>query len=182
MRDRNDRNEEAETVSIRDLRPGDGDALGRLMVEVYADLEGFPTREDQPDYYHMLANVGELADQTDTRILIASSAENQLLGGVVFFGDMKNYGSGGIAPTIRNASGIRLLVVDPMARRMGVGRSLTHACIQLAREKGHSEVILHTTGAMKVAWRLYEDIGFERSEDLDFCQEELPVFGFRMSL
>ena len=35
---------------------------------------------------------------------------------------------------------------------------------------------------MQVAWRLYQKMGFERSPDLDFTQEELPVFGFRLGL
>jgi hypothetical protein len=43
-------------------------------------------------------------------------------------------------------------------------------------------VILHTTAAMRVAWALYERLGFRRSEDLDFMQGELPVFGFRLRL
>jgi len=65
---------------------------------------------------------------------------------------------------------------------MGVGRALTEACIQLAREAGHTEVILHTTQAMQVAWGLYERMGFERSTGLDFLQGQLPVFGFRLLL
>jgi hypothetical protein len=35
---------------------------------------------------------------------------------------------------------------------------------------------------MWIAWGLYERLGFERSEDLDFMQGELPVYGFRLSL
>jgi ribosomal protein S18 acetylase RimI-like enzyme len=63
-----------------------------------------------------------------------------------------------------------------------VGKALTHACIERARERGHAQVILHTTLAMRVAWALYESLGFERSEDLDFRQGDLPVFGFRLRL
>ena len=63
----------------------------------------------------------------------------------------------------------------PIARRR-------YSCIQLARDKGHSHVVLHTTHAMQVAWSLYEKLGFERSKDLDFVQEGLQVFGFRLWL
>jgi hypothetical protein len=35
---------------------------------------------------------------------------------------------------------------------------------------------------MKVAWKMYEKIGFRRAKDLDFIQEKLPVFGFRLSI
>jgi hypothetical protein len=36
--------------------------------------------------------------------------------------------------------------------------------------------------AMQIAWKMYENLGFKRSEDLDFMQGELPVFGFRLAL
>jgi hypothetical protein len=54
--------------------------------------------------------------------------------------------------------------------------------ILLARDKGHSQVILHTTQAMQPAWGLYLKLGFERALDLDFSQQELPVCGFRLRL
>ena len=44
------------------------------------------------------------------------------------------------------------------------------------------EVIIHTTKAMQTAWKMYEGFGFKRSEDLDFMQGELPVFGFRLQM
>ena len=77
---------------------------------------------------------------------------------------------------------IRFLGVDPESRGAGVGKALTNACLQLARDRGHPQVILHTTQVMRVAWNLYQKMGFERSADLDFVQEELPVFGFRLWL
>ncbi len=168
-------------LTIRDLRPTEADALGRLMVEVYSSLEGFPTPDEQPRYYELLAHIGDFTQKKDARVLVALAGE-ELVGGVVYFGDMAEYGSGGTATTVQKASGIRLLGVSPKSRNLGVGRALTQACIQLAREKGHAQVILHTTQAMQIAWQLYERLGFVRSEDLDFSQQDLPVFGFRLPL
>jgi ribosomal protein S18 acetylase RimI-like enzyme/catechol 2,3-dioxygenase-like lactoylglutathione lyase family enzyme len=166
--------------TIRDLRPGESEALGRLLVQAYSQLEGFPTPAEQPRYYEMLANIGSFAAKPDTRVLVAVSDDEKLLGGVVYFADMAQYGSGGAATAVTNASGIRLLGVDPALRKCGAGKALTQACIALARERGHAQVILHTTQAMKIAWGLYEKLGFERSPDLDFAQQELQVFGFRL--
>jgi hypothetical protein len=56
------------------------------------------------------------------------------------------------------------------------------ACIEKARGKNHGQVIIHSTAYMKVAWKMYEKLGFERSEDLDFKQEDLQVYGFRLQL
>lgn len=168
--------------TIRDLRPGESAALGRLMVDVYSRLDGFPTPQQQPRYYEMLANIGDFAKKKDARVLVALSPAGDLLGGVVYFGDMAEYGSGSTATRETDASGIRLLGVDPAARGMGVGRALTEACIRLARDSGHAQVVLHTTQAMQVAWAMYDKLGFVRSTDLDFMQGELPVFGFRLRL
>jgi len=169
-------------LTIRDLRRDEYDALGKLMVKVYAHLDGFPKPEEQPAYYEMLANIGRFTENKDARVLVAVSEHGELVGGVVYFGDMAQYGSGGTATSVKNASGIRLLGIDPKFRGAGAGKALTNACIELAREKGHAEVVLHTTQAMRVAWGLYERLGFERSEDLDFSQQGLPVFGFRLKL
>ncbi len=73
---------------------------------------------------------------------------------------MAHYGSGGSATRETNASGFRLLAVADEARGMGVGRALVLRCLELARERQHGQVILHTTNAMKIAWKLYEDLGF----------------------
>ena len=75
-----------------------------------------------------------------------------------------------------------MLGVSQQHRNSGAGTALTSACLQMARQDGHSQVILHTTQAMQIAWRLYERLGFVRSDDLDFSQQGLPVFGFRLKL
>lgn len=130
----------------------------------------------------MLGDIGSFGTKPEAEVLVATDLDNTLLGGVVYFGDMAQYGSGGTAIEEQNASGIRLLAVAPAARRMGVGKALTEACIARARVRNHANVVLHTTEAMKVAWGMYERLGFERATDLDFMQEQLPVFGFRLRL
>ncbi|HEY0678103.1 MAG TPA: GNAT family N-acetyltransferase [Chitinophagaceae bacterium] len=168
--------------TIRNARPDEFPEVGRLMVEVYSQLEGFPKPEQQPVYYNMLLNIGELTKKPATELLIAVDTRDKITGGVVFFGDMQYYGSGGTATKEQNAAGFRLLAVDPATRGAGIGKMLTNACIQKARDNGLSQVIIHSTKAMQTAWRMYENIGFKRSEDLDFMQGELPVYGFRLML
>lgn len=50
------------------------------------------------------------------------------------------------------------------------------------KSKKQPQIILHTTSYMKAAWSLYEKMGFERYEEVDFMQGELPVFGFRYAV
>jgi GNAT superfamily N-acetyltransferase len=167
---------------VRAAAPDEFPVIGELMVNVYSQLEGFPTKNEQPKYYKMLANIGSLTENPKTKLLIAISSSGKIGGGVVYFSDMKYYGSGGTATSEKNASGFRLLAVDPATRGQGIGKLLTKACIQMAKDEKQKQIIIHTTKAMQVAWKMYEKMGFKRSKDLDFIQVELPVFGFRLLL
>lgn len=167
---------------VRNAREAEFDEIGQLMVRVYSDLEGFPNAEEQPAYYDMLTNIGELTKKPNTELLVAVSSNGKIAGGVVYFSDMKFYGSGGTATQVQNASGFRLLAVDPSTRGHGVGKLLTNVCINKAKEHRNRQVVIHTTNSMQIAWKMYEDLGFKRSEDLDFMQADLLVYGFRLSL
>ncbi|MCX2742020.1 GNAT family N-acetyltransferase [Pontibacter anaerobius] len=167
---------------VRNACATEYERIGKLLVRVYAQLEGFPKEHEQPAYYNMLSNIGDLTANPGTELLVAASAEGKIAGAVVFFSNMQYYGSGGIATKEQNAAGFRLLAVDSAARGQGIGRLLTEACIQKARDEKLSQVIIHTTRAMLPAWKMYESLGFRRSEDLDFLQGDLPVFGFRLPL
>lgn len=162
--------------------PEEFEEIGALMVQVYSQLEGFPKISEQPDYYKMLANVGALTNNPGTALLVAVNDENSISGAVVYFNEMKYYGSGGTATREENAAGFRLLAVDPAIRGKGIGKLLANECIKKARENKLGQVIIHTTMAMHTAWRMYEQMGFKRSEDLDFSQQGFPVFGFRLLL
>lgn len=172
----------ATAVTIRDARDDECSALGELLVEAYSRLPGFPSAREQPAYYEMLAKIGHLRARPHVRVLVAATPAEELVGGVAYFGDMAEYASGGTAMTLKSTSGLRLLAVAPSFRGIGAGEALTRACVDLARANGHSQLVLHTTAAMEAAWRLYEKLGFVRSEDLDFSQCDLPVFGFRLHL
>lgn len=167
--------------TVREAHREEFDPLGQLMVAVYSNLAGFPSPEAQPRYYEMLANIGLMTEKPNTKLLVAVVGDT-LLGGIVYFADMAQYGSGGTATQEQSASGFRLLAVAPEARGMGVGKALADACIALARKRHHRQVIIHTTRAMQTAWTMYEHMGFRRSEDLDFLQGDLQVFGFRFDL
>jgi GNAT superfamily N-acetyltransferase len=168
--------------TVRNAEPREFEAIGKLLVEVYSQLEGFPKPKDQPAYYHLLANVGDLTKIPGTELLAAIEQNGDLAGAVVYFSNMKNYGSGGKATSLHNTSGFRLLAVNPKFRGQGIGKILTQACISRSKEQQHQQLVIHTTAAMQTAWKMYERIGFKRAPDLDFMQGDLEVFGFRLAL
>ncbi len=171
-----------EEFIVRNAMPGEFDPIGKLMVQVYSQLEGFPTELEQPAYYKMLSDIGSFTNKPGTELLVAVSPAGIIAGAVVFFSDMQYYGSGGTATREQNAAGFRLLAVDPLARGRGIGKLLTNECIRKAHTKKLHQMIIHTTMAMQTAWKMYEGLGFKRSGDLDFMQGDLPVYGFRLLL
>ncbi|MNG05621.1 Mycothiol acetyltransferase [compost metagenome] len=153
-----------------------------MLISVYSQLDGFPKEDEQPNYYKMLANIGDFTNHPETELLVAVDNNNTILGAVVYFNDMQYYGSGGIATQEKNAAGFRLLGVDHNARGKGIGKLLTQECIRKATKNNLNQVIIHSTLAMQTAWKMYENLDFQRSEDLDFMQGELAVFGFRLKI
>jgi GNAT superfamily N-acetyltransferase len=169
-------------LEIRLARPEELGSLGALVADAYAALPGMPGPEDQPGYYAMVRDAAARARNPAIQIVAAVATEGELLGSADLITEMAHYGSGGTASSRTGAAGIRLLAVVPAARGQGVGRALTHDCIERARVLGRSSVVLHTTRAMETAWRMYEQLGFHRSPDLDFRQGKLEVFGFELPL
>jgi ribosomal protein S18 acetylase RimI-like enzyme len=55
---------------------------------------------------------------------------------------------------------IRLLLVDPKGRGLGLGAQLTDACVQFAREAGYKKITLWTHSILTAARHIYEKAGF----------------------
>jgi len=50
------------------------------MVQVYSQLEGFPNESEQPQYYKMLANIGEFTNKPDTDLLVIVNSDDKIAG------------------------------------------------------------------------------------------------------
>ena len=71
----------------------------------------------------------------------------------------------GSAFVVRKAEGVaqlRLVLVVPAARGLGLGARLTDACLAFAREKGYRRMVLWTNANLLAARALYARRGFRR--------------------
>ncbi len=56
---------------------------------------------------------------------------------------------------------LRILIVEPWARGLAIGRTLVDTCVAFARDAGYGEIVLWTNDVLVAARRIYQAAGFQ---------------------
>ena len=150
------------SVSIRDLAIGDAGWLIQRHAELYARDDGFDASFEAL-VAEILADHIRTRDPSCERAFIAHASERRL--GSVFC-------CKGGAPGLAR---LRLFLLEPEARGIGLGRQMLEECMGYARESGYSAMWLWTHESHRAACALYRKAGFT-------CTETKPVHSFGQEL
>lgn len=163
-------------VEIRPAEASEYEEAGRVTALAYREFVPPEGSDDWEEYLSFMANVGLRADRTT--ILVAVEDE-QILGSLTLELDGRTESDD--PPLAPDQAHIRMLGVDPAARRRGVARALMDAGIERARAVGKTRLTLHTTQRMKVAQGMYERMGFRRAPDIVF-PDGFVLLGYERNL
>ena len=155
-------------ISVRQAAERDIEPARTILRAAYSEYEpSFPAENWAP----YLKDILDLEGRSEASDLLVGEIDGRVVGCVSYFppGSKASYPSDAFSERWPDDwAAFRLLAVDPRARGRGVGRRLTDACIERAREQGAPCLGLHTTAPMAAARGMYERMGFERAPRFDF--------------
>lgn len=141
----------AADLEFRDMRPGDlGWVIGR-HGEIYFEEYGW-----NQDFEILVSEIAtafaKKHDSKYERAWIAEARGQRL--GCVFLVREDDL-----------TAKLRILLVDPAARGLGLGARLTAECISFAEKAGYARVVLWTNDVLVSARRIYEAQGFKLTKE-----------------
>jgi DNA-binding MarR family transcriptional regulator/GNAT superfamily N-acetyltransferase len=148
---------------LRAPRPGDFGWIVKRHAELYA-LEYGWTEPFEGVCAQIVAEFVNKFDKTRERCWIAEM-------------DGENVGSIILAKETESVARVRLLLLDPKARGLGLGARLVDECITFARRTGYKKMTLWTHRVLVAARHIYENAGFKLTRSERHRSWGKPVVG-----
>lgn len=159
--------QETDKVQVNHLALAAFEQYSSEYVDYYDDWENFKTR---------ISHMSALAESSE---LIVAEINSKIVGAVVYIGPDQTK-----ADWFKSEwSALRMLVVLPEYRGLGIGHALTQRCIDNANRDKSQILALHTAEIMEVAFAMYLKMGFQfQSEAADICGVKYNVYIKSLSL
>lgn len=141
-----------DTKYLRDYCADDAASVNALALQAFEQYRDAYT--DWPVFKEKIANMSALAGSGE---IIVAELESRLVGAVAYIGPHQPK-SDFFPPEWPI---MRMLVVAPEARGLGIGRALAQECLVRAGRDGASMFALHTSDLMSVALPMYQRMGFK---------------------
>jgi DNA-binding MarR family transcriptional regulator/GNAT superfamily N-acetyltransferase len=142
------------TYKLRAPVPGDFGWMVKRHAEIYAQEYGW-TEPFEGLCAQIVAEFANKHDPKRERCWIAEM-DGEVVGSVFLAKDSAKDSGKDSAKVAR----IRLLLVDPKARGLGVGVRLVDECIRFARRAGYKKITLWTHSVLTAARHIYQKAGF----------------------
>lgn len=135
------------TYILRGLQPGDIGWAIQANGRIYADEYGWDETYEAT-IAEILADFVKNCDPRRERGWIAEK-------------DGENVGSVFLVRKSATVARLRVLIVEPKARGMGIGKRLVGECIRFARQARYKKIVLWTQSSLVAARGIYGNAGFE---------------------
>lgn len=136
----------ARTAVLRDLQPGDMGWVVQQHGEIYAREYGWNS-----EFEGLVAGIAaQIIKNFDPHWERCWMAEL----------DGERVGSAFVVRKSKTVAQLRLLILTPAARGLGLGARLTDECLAFARSKGYRKLVLWTNGNLTAARDIYARRGF----------------------
>ncbi|UFS63353.1 GNAT family N-acetyltransferase [Sulfurimonas sp. HSL-3221] len=142
---------------IKDFETKYADSLNNLALEAFGEYRN--AYNDWPAFSKKISDMASFADHAE---IIVATQSDALVGAVVYVGPDRPKSD----IFASDWAVLRMLVVAPQNRGLGIGKALTQECIQRAVRDNASHIGLHTSPVMKVALPMYSRMGFVKQTNV----------------
>lgn len=153
---------------LSEFTQSDAEAINKLAISAFQQYQ-----HEYEDWTAFSSRLGKMATMAEYAELIVATVDGRIAGAVTYVGPGKEK-----APFFSKEWPIlRMLVVAPQFRGLGIGRALAQECIRRAVRDNAPLIALHTSHIMKVALSLYARMGFRYVREApDICGVPYGVY------